>query len=217
MAKNELVPVTTPKGELHYVNISGQGKENYNEDGYEYTATVYIPKENCQELMDKCLEVIGEVPKGKNLKSKGFRELLKDAEGNLFFPTANKSEGEPSGIIAFPFKTGTTFADGKTKKIGVFNKDAQKINLGDRKIGNGSVGKISGKLKRNENGKDISCSLYLHAIQLTSFTEYVDDAGFETEEGDFSGVSDEDTGFETETDTEETTAAPAKGKTKPRL
>lgn len=214
MAKSDLVPVTTPKGELHYVNISGQGKENYNEDGYEYTATVYIPKADCQELMAKCDEVIGEVPKGKNLKSKGYRELLKDEEGKLFFPTSNRSEGEPSGIIAFPFKTGTTFADGKTKKISVFNKDAQKINLGDRKIGNGSIGKISGKLKRNENGKDISCSLYLHAIQLTKFVEYVDDAGFEAEEGDFEGVEDEETGFQTEP--EETSEAPAK-KAKPRL
>lgn len=228
---NDKVPVKTPKGELMYVNISGQGKENYNGDGYEYTATVFVKKDDPKtiELVDQIDDLIGTIPKGKKLKSKGYRPVWKNAEGNYFVPTSNREGGAEEGdeetdLLAFAFKTGTTFEDGKTKKINVFNASAGKVSLGDKKVGNGSIGYISGKMKRNENGPDISVSMFLNAIQLVKFVEYVDDGGFEADEEDedsFQGFdSDGMEGLEADTsaDTPEPEAKkPAKNKKPPRL
>lgn len=191
----DLIPIVTPVGELHYVNISGQGKQNYNEDGYNYVATLYLDEETSEPLREKIDEIIGEIPKGKNLKSRGYRELLGDDEG-IYTPTANTKERDANakrtGIYAFSFATATTFSDGKVKKISVYNSanPPSRINLGDKKIGNGSKGAISGRLQRYEKGKDIGISLFLNAVQLKDFKEYVDDAGFVAQEGGFIGDGD---------------------------
>ena len=110
----------------------------------------------------------------------------------------------------------------------MFNSKAGKISLGDKKIGNGSVGRISGKMKRNENGKDISVSLFLNGVQINKFVEYVDDGGFEADDDEdgFMGVEEDGTeGFAEDTSNDTSDAAeneskPAgksKGKAKPRL
>lgn len=189
---SELVPIVTPVGELHYVHISGQGKLNYNEDGYNYVATLYLEDEKAKKVIAQLEEVLGDVPKGKNVKSKGYRELLKDENG-MYEPTSNTAERDANavatGIYAFRFSTSTTFADGKQKKVSVYNSanPPSRINLGDRKIGNGSKGAISGRLQRYEKGKDVGVSLFLNAVQLVEFIEYVGDAGFEEQEGGFIG------------------------------
>ena len=218
----DLVPVVTPVGELYYVQISGQGKLNYNEDGYNYVATIYLTGEAAEQMKTKCDEVLGEVPKGKNIKSRGYRQLLKDADG-LFVPTANTKEreenAEETGIWAFQFSTATTFADGKTKKITVYNsaKPPTPINLGDRKIGNGSKGAISGRMQRYERGKDVGVSLFLNAVQLVDFVEFTSDAGFEAQEGGYIG----DEGFNPNTEesdvSNEAPAQDVKAKAKPKL
>lgn len=226
----EAIKVTTPKGELHWVNISGQGKENYNQDGYNYVATIHLAGEAAEGLKAKIDEVLGEVPKGKTIKSTGYRKVYKDSDGKLFSPTKVRTirteagtdedgnaygPDEETDIMAFTFTTRTTYGDGKPKEVKVYNKDAKRVNLGDRKVGNGSEGCISGKMERFERGKEVGVSLFLNAIQLTKFTEYAEDAGFDQQDGEFDGVSDEETGFTGETDTE--TAAPAKEKPKPRI
>lgn len=221
---SELVSVVTPVGELHYVHISGQGKQNYNEDGYNYVATIHIPKKEAQPLIDKIEEILGEVKKGEVLKSKGFRELLKDEDG-VYYPTSNTTDrdadAEPTGIIAFVFSTSTTFADGKTKKISVYNSanPPTKINLGEAKIGNGSKGAISGKLKRYVSGKSVGVSLFLNAVQLVEFIEYSEDAGFEAQEDGYVGNQESFAG-NSETDEkpkEDAAEAKTKVKAKPKL
>lgn len=221
MAK-DLVNVVTPVGELHWVNISGQGKENFNEDGYEYVATVHLEGDKAKDLKAKIDALIANPPEGKKLKSTGYRELLRNEDGELFTPTADNKEGEKTGIYAFTFRTGTTYEDGKTKVVSVYNcaKPPQKVKLGDKRIGNGSKGAISGKMRMFERGKEYGVSLFLHAIQLTNFKEYEDGAGFEEQEGDFYDVG-EGEGFandeaETPTETKETPKAD-KPKTKPKL
>jgi hypothetical protein len=221
---SDLIGVVTPVGELHYVQISGQGKLNYNEDGYVYVATVNLTGDAAEELKSKIDAVIGDVPKGKNLKSKGYRELMKDADG-LYTPTANTKErdadAEPSGITAFTFSTSTSFSDGKPKKISVYNSanPPSRINLGDKKIGNGSKGAISGKMQRYEKGKDVGISLFLNAVQLVDFKEYVDDAGFEAQDGGFTGEGESfnPSTAESEVSTESKAEATAKPKSKPKL
>lgn len=223
----DLINIATPVGELHWVNISGQGKLNYNEDGYNYVATVHLTGKDAEDTRAKIDAVLGEVPKGKNLKSTGYRELLREfkrtddekdpetydyvvkdgkpvsnPEGELFTPTTGTKEkgrqGEPSGIWAFAFSTATKFGDGKDKKIKVYNAKAAPVELGDRKVGNGSKGAVSGKMARGEKGKDVYVSLYLNAVQITNYVPYEGDAGFgEAADGEFTGFSDEP-GFESQ-------------------
>lgn len=200
---SKLINVVTPVGELMHVNITGQGKENYNEDGYEYVANIRMPAAAAKPLMDAIEECLGEVPKGKTVKSRGYRELLidKDEDGNeqLYFPTSKTKESgrdekaKKSGIIQFAFKTVTAFPDGKPKKVGVYNsaKPPTKLNMGDKLIGNGSKGAISGKMQHVERGKEVMVSLYLNAIQLVDFVEYSGDAGFEGHDDGFTGFSDD--------------------------
>lgn len=219
---NELVPVVTPVGELHYVQISGQGKLNYNEDGYNYVATVNLTGEKAEHLKAKINEVLGEVGKGENVKSLGYREILEDEEGR-YTPTQNTKDrdanAKPTGIFAFTFSTAVAFSDGKPKKISVYNSSTPpvKINLGDKKIGNGSTGALSGKMQRFKKGKDVGVSLFLNAVQLVNFIEYVGDAGFDGQEGGWTGNDEEmDTGEDAPAAA--TTSAPAKTEAaKPKL
>jgi hypothetical protein len=218
---SELVNVVTPVGELYYVNISGQGKENYNEDGYEYTAALRLTGDKAEELKAKIDAVAETIPSGHTLKSTGYKELVRDEEGKLRSPSKTKpktDDEENTGIWEFTFKTNTTFADGSPKKIAVYNKDAKRVELGNRKIGNGSEGAISGKMKGGSYKKDFSVSLYLNAIQLTKFEEYVGDAGFDAhEEGDFEGVTDKDSGFTGQAEAKSESEEKPKTKAKPKL
>lgn len=218
MAK-DLVKVVTPTGDLWYVNITGQGKQNYNEDGYEYVATVQLTEEASKNLREKIAEILGEVPKGKTIKSVGHRELMKDEQG-LYTPTSSTKErdakAEKSGIFAFTFKTGAVFEDGRPKKVAVYNAAAQKVNMGDRLIGNGSKGSISGNMQRFERGKEVGVSLFLNAVQLTEYVPYNGDAGFEAQEGGFTAPDDAETGFTGEA-AAKAADEPAKPSVKPRL
>lgn len=220
---SDRVKVATPVGELYYVNIAGQGKLNYNEDGYEYVASIRLSGEKAEQLIEKFDEVAATMPKGETLKSCGYRELVKDKEGKLRSPTKKnpkQKDEEDTGIFEFLFKTNTTYQpkDGAVvkKKINVFNKNAKKIELGDVRIGNGTLGAISGVLEGGSYKKEFSVSAYLNSIQIVKLIEYEGNAGFEAQEdGDFEGVEDSESGFTGQP--EETSEAPAKVKSKPRL
>ncbi len=222
MSKSELVNVVTPPGDLYYVNISGQGKENYNEDGFEYVASIRLEGEKAKKLIAEIDEVAKQMPKDHYLKSTGYKELVKDKDGNLRSPTKRKPKTEDekgTGIYEFQFKTNTTFADGKPKKITVRNGKNQKVDLGETRVGNESYGAISGKMKGTSYKDEFSVSLYLNAIQLIRLEEYVADDGFDSYEDEddvFVGVEDAETGFTSQPE-EEVKEEPKKEKAKPKL
>lgn len=236
--QSPLVKVVTPVGELHYVQIDGKGKEKYDkEKGNEYVATLYLSSEASEPLRQKMDEVVGEIKKGESLKSKGYRQLMKDKDGKVFTPTnKNKERQEDAELIdmyGFTFKTSTVFKekDGATKPkiIGVYdagNKTLKiapkKITLGGKKIGNGSLGAISGTLQRSVYKGEVSCSLYLNSIQLINFIEYDGDAGFEAQDDGYEGTSpdDNDNGdFSAQSDVSggESEGAAEQPKSKPRI
>lgn len=225
------VKVVTPVGELHWCNISGTGKKNYNEDGFVYTATIFLKGEAAEKLQAEIDAVLGDVPKNKKLKSKGYRDVYKNPEGKYFVETGNREATEddtPTDLVAFQFTTNTTLPDGRQSKIDVYNSGKkteanpsgkpQKINLGSRGIGNGSLGAISGVLKKNDTAKDVSISLFLKAIQLTKYIEYSGDAGFDAQEdGEFDGVESDGTEEFSSPEKEEDKAEPKKSKARPKI
>jgi len=223
--KYELVPIVTGFGDIMYVNISGKGKRNFNDDGDEFTATVHLKGEAAKETIAKIDELIAQGPKDLELVSKGYKELLVDEAGKLYSPNKHgkvkvktkNDDGEvvstditstlkPSGVFAVTMKTQTTFQDGKTKKIIVQNAKAKTVELGERKVGNGTTGALSGKMKIYTQKDDWGIALFLSGLQITKFVKYEGDAGFEAQDDGFEDFEDDD--LETEEAAETATAEP---------
>ena len=163
----------TPKGELRWTQVNGQGKENLNGER-EYTATVVVEPDAAQECIE-ALDALWEEhkPKGATTpKSMGYKEL-------------------DDGSVSFVMKTKVTYPNGDQKKIRIYNAKAEQIQLPeDKKIGNGSVGRASGIASIYDAGKAArGVTLYLDAIQLIKFVEYTGSDNFEEDEG-FEGFGD---------------------------
>lgn len=221
MASADKVKIVTGRGELWFVNIAGQGKKNYNEDGFEYTATLRVPKDSdtAKDLKAKIDAYYAENNGGNkklDCRSLGYRPVMEK--------TGEDKDGDPiykeTNLLDFQFKTKTVFTDkeGKeqTKVIGVFNASAEKVSLKGKKVGNGSIGAISGTASYYSDGKkEDGVSLYLNNIQLFKFIEYTDNGGFTKAEGEFSGVAEEENDFVGEK--EEPEEKEVKTSAKPRL
>ncbi len=192
----------TPKGEIVWVYITGEGKEDMNGNP-RYSASLRL-KNDSPELA-KIKADINEYwkehkPKGMKQKSNGIREeKTKDDDG----------EETLTGYSLVNFWTGIAFPDGKPKVVPVYNAKQVKVDLGDKRIGNGTIGHISGAMSLytiQSKGKisQAGITLYLNAIQIVKFEEYqgstvlasVDE---EDEEDGWTGV-DEETGFEPQND-----------------
>lgn len=181
----------TPIGELKWVFIDGEGKEDLNGNP-RYVASLCLETSSDAEV--KLKGVIDgywdeNKPKGRKCKSKGY-----------YAETANKTddnpEGEETGNTVFQFWTGTKFPDGKPKLVKVYNAKGNEASLGGKRIGNGSIGAISGAMGIYDNGPAATgVTLYLNAVQIKKLEEFSDDAGFgAVDDGD--GWSGESSDFE---------------------
>lgn len=166
--------IKTPLGEVKWVNIEGEGKDNFNEDGKIYTVTIVYPKNSekankLQGIIDAYWDENKPTPKAKAKSLGYYDETAKDDEG----------EQQPTGNIAFVFNTNTTFPNGDKTKVAVLNRKGDKVSLQGKKVGNGSVGVVHGALGFYSHGKDAKAvfgvSLYLKALQLATLIEYVEE------------------------------------------
>lgn len=208
----------TPKGELEWVIITGDGKENLNGQ-MQYVANLVLDPDNVPEhaaYIEKIKAYWEEnKPKGmKEPKSLGiYPHKVKTDETD--------DEGKPvyaeDGRTNLAFKTGTTFPDGSPKVVKTFNSKAKEVQLGDTKIGNGSVGQISGAMNvyevKGPKNKliDAGVTLYLDAIKISKLVEFSTDAGFaaDDDEEDEGFVGDEGwTGEDPATGSNDTAAKP---------
>lgn len=220
MAESTVQKIVTPKGELEWVVITGEGKPNMS-GKLQYTANLVLDPKNIEEHQ-KVLDEIQEFwdknkPssfKGKP-KSLGFylHDPILDENGEPVVDDEDKKVYNPDGRVYLAFKTGTSYKDGKQKVIKTFNAKAKRVELGETKIGNGSIGQISGAMgiyvnKEPTKGKilDAGVTLYLDAIKITKLVEYQGSDGFEAdEELDDDAFTGEDDTFE---GTETTSAGP---------
>lgn len=216
------VKIVTPVGPLSWVQITGQGKLNYNEDGYNYVSTLTLDTETAKPLIAQIDEIAKGCPADKKFKSNGYRPVYLDKDGNQFVETDNRAFDEKNGdkktdLLAFSFATRTQYDDGKPTVIGVYNAKGDKVVLGDRLIGNGTIGSLSGKGKVYVNGKNTGVSLYLKAVQIVKYVPYDGDAGFAKVEADdaFTGFDEANDDFQ-KSAPDATPAADAP-KTKPKL
>lgn len=188
MSKNPIKKMKSPRSPLEWVTIDGEGKENLS-GKLQYVANTVVEKDD--PIITE-IEAFWEEnkPKGfkKDAKSLGIYAHKvdsgeKDEEGKAIF--------EEDGKMYLAFKTGTSYADGKTKVIQIYNAKATKVKLPEGvSIGNGTIGKVAGAMAIYENRTpkgalvDAGVTLYLDSIQIFKLEEYTTDAGFEAEEGE---------------------------------
>ena len=182
------VKISTPKGELKYVNVTGQGKLDYDGKFYEYTASVVLGKKEAGKLYDEICEFFDD---NKPSWFKGDE------------PSNKVKREEDDGDFSFGFKTKTQFEyeddDGVTKtrftKIGIVNSKNKEVLLPEGEgIGNGSIGRISGNMSIHMDKKKgtAGVSLWLNNVQLLKYVKYVPDTGFDEDvDGDFDDFGEE--------------------------
>lgn len=210
---SDTIVLNTPIGDLEWVTIDGAGKDDMNGVPHFWATLVLDPDgvdENTSEARKK------EHSEFKSMlekywddnKPKGNYEIKGGIKPHKV-PTGEKDEDgdniyEETGKYQIVVKTKTQFEDKQgnivDKKIKIFNAKGAEVSLGDKKIGNGSKGRIGLAMRvfTAGKGKAISAaglSFYLNKIQLSKFVEYTGD-GFDAldeslEEGeDFEGIGE---------------------------
>ena len=167
------IKVTTPKGELKWASVTGAGKKDLQGRDI-FSVDIEMPIERAQPLVD---EINGlwesDKPKGaKDPKSTGFR-IADDGQ-----------------TVKFTFKTSAVYPSGDPKEVAIYDAKAQRTKVTD-KIGNGSVGRVSGMASIYDAGVAArGVTLYLDSLQLIKLVRYEEAASFEVEEGDDVFTSD---------------------------
>lgn len=190
MSKANVQTISSPKGELMWLFITGEGKKQIDKNKpNKFEASVRF-KDDDPELLKFEKEVKAFWKENKptpkaTLSSTGIKkEYIKNDDGDK----------EYTGYSLIVFKTGVTFPDGKAKVITVHNAKGDKVNMGDKLIGNGSIGYILGAMAvYPDQGSGAGVTLYLNAVQLTKFVEYT--GGVETVEDEGWDGSDLDDGI----------------------
>ncbi len=199
------VKMNTPSGELLWVSITGEGKLDL-QGRPKYQATVLLSAESAKPLQDKIMEYWeANRPKGiKKPKSTGwYPHTIKTDEID---PETDKAiyKEDPQGRVEFRLKTNTTWPKDnkpvivKTFKPKLDNGKLVPINLGDKEIGNGSLGSLIGSFDiytvKSPNGAimDAGITMYLGGIQLQKFIAYEGSelSGTEMEEVEDDGLGD---------------------------
>jgi hypothetical protein len=204
MASRTAIPFKTPKGEFTFVIINGEGHANQ-KGKLQYKASVVLdPADPKCIAFKKLIDDFWAENKPKGAKKPntcGYRpHTVKSTECD--------EDGDPiyeeTGKLEFYSSTGTTWPDGSKKVIRVYNSKAKEVDLGTKKVGNGSVGYIAGNLDVYDVAGNQGVNLYLDAIQITKFVEYVAGPNFNVDD-DEDGWDGEDvnefTGDEEETET----------------
>ena len=174
--------ITTPKGELMYVQITDQGKLDYDGKFYEYVASIKLDKKNTNKLYGEICEFFNE---HKPIWFKGDE------------PTNKVKREQEDGDFLFQFKTKTQFTndkgDTKPLKVGIISPKLKSLTLPEGEtIGNGSIGRISGvmTIHSDKRAGTAGVSLWLRNVQLLKYVKYVPDTGFDEEDdAEFDGFN----------------------------
>lgn len=216
MPKNASVKVRTPKGELQWVYITGDGRAN-KQGKFKYQASVIVDEEVAKPFTDAVDAFWKEnKPAGaKKARTCGYRpHTVKsdkvDEDGDPIYV-------EVPGKVEIFFATGTTWPDGKKKQIRTYNAKARPVSLGDKRVGNGSIGCLAGNMAIYDVSGNQGVNLYLEGVQITKLVEFSDDDGFEADDDADGWDGDEFEGGLPEETSEVEADEPAPTGAKPRL
>lgn len=202
---SQVVAFKSPIGDLKWVVYNGEGKENLS-GRMKYQADLVLPvdSEECKNLK-AAIDAFWEegrpasLPAKKPAKSLGYRlekEPVLDEDGNKQYGDDGKVVSKDTGNMVFTFSTDTTYPSGDPKIINIFNAKGNKVDLGGKKIGNGSRGQLSGAMGiytvEDAKGKTVidgGVTLYLNSIRLVKFVEFSGEEAWDEadEEGGWTG------------------------------
>ena len=167
---------------LAWTVVSGQGLQNYNKDGHNFTATAIVDGGVAQEMANQFKELIASInPNGDlQMDSVPFRLMTDELndKGELAYKLLKLDN--PSFDLDASKKYGFRF---QQSTINVFTKQKQVIKLYDAKgkefempegqgIGNGSQGMVFGTAVGWGRGRKCGVSLYLDGVQITDIVEF---------------------------------------------
>lgn len=192
LAKQKINIPKDAQGQLMWMYIDGEGKKDL-QDNFKYTAQLKLTAEQAEPYV-KEIDAFWEENRPAEWKVTA-KDAKLDKSLKVGKPKAAFSLGyseDEEGFFVFSFKTNPTFPDGTRKVVSIYNLKANKISLAGKKIGNGSIGALSGIMSIYKGGGNCGVTFYLDAVQLRKFIEFSTDAGFESmdEEGGFEGIDD---------------------------
>ena len=181
---NSKARVITGKGSLFWVTHCGEGMLNYNEDGYNFVASImYLKGSTEAKALEATCKALYEANTKKGLKKRGecfkyCNEYCRVKDDSVHFT-------EDTGThIVFNFKTKVTSSNGKKSVITIKDYANNIVLLPEGTIGNNSLGKIIGTISYYASKKEDGISLFLSAIQVSKLVSY-DSANFgEDDEGE---------------------------------
>ncbi len=195
----------TPLCELQYVSINGKGKKKYDPTNslddddaknFQYVATAILTEKQATAIK-KILTDFWRANKPAGSTKQKY-DLLKpyttkteelDEDGDAIKEAVLDDDGKP--LYTMMFKTGTVWPDGKAQAIKVLRANGAPLRLGDKVIGNGSIGVIHGKIGVNGFGGNEGLLAFLSAVQLKKYVEPTDEVDAD-DLGDDEGLDDLD-------------------------
>lgn len=155
--ENDFDPAEIPFGV-----VTGEGLDNYDEDGKEYSVSIILGKKERKDVLGSVMDYWKtHKPEGSGKEPDNFDNIVR--------------EGEDGDYILYS-KTQTEFK-GKPNVVTIVNHEGVKLDPEEfGSIGKGSVGRVAVKMGvyTQGKGKKMKCgvSLYLAAVKLTNFVAY---------------------------------------------
>ncbi len=158
--------IESPEGELMYVTIDGQGTKHPKAKEYNYECSVLVSKKVAKAFKKEALEFFDDNrPRGFKGDPDNEKNITRDAGDGKFLIT---------------FKTRAEFEGKGRTKVGIYNAEGEEVTLPEGiKIGNGSIGLMSGAMDVYGDKLEAGLSFYLSNIMILELEEYVADAGFD--------------------------------------
>lgn len=194
MAKGTKVKGVKVVGDLKYVFISGEGRNNAmpgETPHFQYVASLSVPENGTahkayKAFIDAEWKEYKETYGVKGLpKTNGIKPEMKDDPKGTIDPATEKVQKVPTGNVLITFKTNTKWPDGNPQVVKVFdgkgNDITSAVHNADWAIGDGSTGVIHGTAMGNNTGGTHKVTLYLTAVQVAKLVKYEGDT-VETED-----------------------------------
>lgn len=205
MAKFSPIQIQTPIGDLMWVAVSGEGKDNSeNKDGskMQKTASLYLKTGS-----PECKKLIADIDKAWEAYKAFHPSILPATPSKSLGYKVVKQKDATTGAVtetdmtAFNFSTNSRYpakpgqAKGEPNIIKIYNPKGAEVTeameQSGTQIGNTSRGIIFGSAGGYEYKGAFGISLYLTAIQLAKLVKY---AGVEVETQDISTEEDDGMG-----------------------
>ena len=200
--------IKTPMGELKYVFITGEGRNQAmpGEDArMQFVASLELTKDSKEHKA-----LLAEIDKEwVAYKEKNGLKPAQQPKTNGIKPVMDKETGAETDKVLVTFKTDTKWKDGKAQVVKVYANQldangkpyaadiTDKVQNAPWSIGSGSTGIIHGSASGNNVGGAHKVTLYLTAVQLAKLIKYEGTAiELDDIEGDIIGFDDDEVATE---------------------